>query len=109
MSDELIVVPRTWRKSGANMYDQNRIKKLHAEGLTVVEIAVECDIDPNCVKAWCEHFDEGGPSGYNTVYAVEPEKEPEKPPKKAKKKATKKKATKKKPAAKKKAEDDWEG
>ena len=99
---EKIVVERTWRKSGANMYDQNRIKKLQAEGLSVVEIAIECDIDPNAVQAWCDHFDKDGASGYNTKYAVEPVKKP-------KKKAAKKKAAKKKPAAKKEAEEDWEG
>ena len=107
MSDqEQIVVPRTWRKSGANMYDQNRIKKLMEEGLSVVEIAVECDIDPNAVRNWVEHFEEGGATGYNTKFAVEEVVEEEAP--KPKKKAAKKKATKKKPAAKKKAEEDWD-
>lgn len=100
-----IVVERTWRKSGANMYDQNRIKKLQEEGLSVVEIAVECDIDPNAVRNWCEHFEAGGATGYNTKFAVEEVEEEEAP--KPKKKAAKKKA-KKKPAAKKKAEEDWD-
>lgn len=91
-----IVVPRTWRKSGANSHDQVLIRRYQAEGMTVVQIATTMDIDPNCIQNWCDHFDKGGEVGYNTTAAVEVVKKPKK---------KKKKAAKKKPAAK---ADDWE-
>jgi uncharacterized protein YjcR len=66
MSDTRIVVERTWRKSGANLGDQNRIKKLAGEKMPVIDIAKALDIDPNAVKSWVEHFGGGGQVGPNT-------------------------------------------
>ena len=109
MSDTRIVVERTWRKSGANLGDQNRIKKLASEKMPVIDIAKALDIDPNAVKSWVEHFGGGGQVGPNTSEGNELNTTPA--TKKKKKKGGVKTPTKKKktPDAETKSsgEDEW--
>ncbi len=102
MTDK-IVVERTWRKSGANLTDQHRIRKLHGEGASVVEIAKLMDIDPNAVNNWVEHFDKGGPVGPNVKEGVEVNK-----PKPKKKEAKKAKPATKAETPKAKEDDSWD-
>lgn len=58
--DEVIVVPKIYKKAGADYLDQQKIKRYNAQGMSIIEIAEAMDIDPNCIRNWVRHFNDDG-------------------------------------------------